>query len=78
MPSAFTVRLDDDLAQALDNLAAATDRSRAWLVARAVQDYVDLNAWQIGKIQEGLAAAQAGDFASDEDVARIRRKYNGG
>jgi predicted transcriptional regulator len=75
MPSAFTVRLDDDIVGALDRLAARTDRSRAWLVAQAVRDYVAVNAWQVEKIEQGIAAAQAGDFATDEEVARVRAKY---
>ena len=34
-----------------------------------------LNAWQIAKIEEGVAAADAGDFASDEEMKRIRTKH---
>jgi predicted transcriptional regulator len=44
-------------------------------VARAVEDYVALNAWQIGKIETGIAAADRGDFAAVEDVARLRAKF---
>jgi predicted transcriptional regulator len=73
---AFTVRLDDGTIEALDRLAKQTDRSRSWLVSRAVEDYVALNAWQIAKIEEGLAAARRGDFASDAEVAEIRRKHS--
>ena len=75
MAGAFTVRLDDSTIDALDRLAERTDRSRSWLVARAVADYVALNEWQIGKIEEGLADADRGDFASDEEMKRIGGKY---
>ncbi|NVO16901.1 MAG: ribbon-helix-helix protein, CopG family [Rhodoplanes sp.] len=75
MPSAFTVRLDDDTVAALDQLAEKTERSRSWLVAKAVEDFVALNAWQIGKIEAGIAAADRGDFASDDEVRRVRTKY---
>ena len=51
--------------------------SRTWLVTRAVADYVSLNEWQIARIKEGIAAADRGDFASDEEMARIRRKFSG-
>ena len=77
MPAAFTVRLDDDTLAALDRLAEQTERSRSWLVTRAVEDYVSLNEWQIGRIREGIAAADRGDFASEEEMARIRRKFSG-
>jgi predicted transcriptional regulator len=75
LPAAFTVRLEEETLDALDRLAEKTDRSRNWLAAKAIEDYVALNAWQIGKIEEGLAAADRGDFASDDDVARVRKKF---
>ena len=75
MSAAFTVRLDEATLSALDKLAEKTDRSRTWLVTKAIEDYVTLNAWQIGKIEAGVAAADHGDFASDEDVARVRTKF---
>jgi predicted transcriptional regulator len=75
MPAPFTVRLDETTLNALDHLAEKTDRSRNWLVSRAVEDFVALNTWQIGKIEAGLAAADRGDFASDDELARVRKKF---
>jgi predicted transcriptional regulator len=75
MPAPFTVRLDEPTLSALDQLAAKTDRSRNWLVSRAIEDFVALNAWQIGKIEAGLAAADHGEFATDEELARVRMKF---
>ncbi len=76
MPAPFTVRLDEPMLEALDRLAAKTERSRSWLVARAIEDYVALNAWQIARIEEGIAAADRGDFATDDAIARIRKKFS--
>jgi predicted transcriptional regulator len=75
LPAAFTVRLEEETLDAFDRLAEKTDRSRNWLAAKAIEDHVALNAWQIGKIEEGVAAADRGDFASDDDVARVRKKF---
>ena len=75
MSAPFTVRLEESALVALDRLAEKTDRTRSWLVARAVDEYVALNAWQIGKIEDGIAAADRGDFASDADVERVRAKF---
>ena len=72
--AAFTIRLDESTIEALDRLAKQTDRSRSWLAAKAVEEYVALNAWQVARIEEGIAAADRGDFASDEDMRRIRTK----
>ena len=75
MPAAFTVRLDEAVLRDLDRLAEKTDRSRNWLVNQAVQDYVTVNAWQLERIEAGIAAADRGDFASDNEVARVRAKF---
>jgi predicted transcriptional regulator len=75
MPAPFTVRLDESTLNALDHLAEKTERSRNWLVARAVEDFVALNAWQLGKIEAGIAAANRGEFASDEELTRVREKF---
>jgi predicted transcriptional regulator len=75
MSATFTVRLDDATLSALDELAERTERSRSWLVAEAVENYLARSAWQIGKIEAGIAAAERGDFASDDDVARLREKF---
>jgi predicted transcriptional regulator len=75
MTAAFTLRLNEATLEALDRLAKKTERSRSWLATKAIEDYVALNAWQIGKIEAGIAAADRGDFASDDDVARVVGKY---
>ena len=76
MTAAFTLRLDDATLKALDRLAEKTDRSRSWLAARAIEDYIALNAWQIEKIEAGIAAADRGDFADDREVARAAKKHS--
>jgi predicted transcriptional regulator len=76
LTAAFTLRMNDATLEALDRLAEKTERSRSWLATKAIEDYVALNAWQIGKIEAGIAAADRGDFASDDDVARVVGKYS--
>jgi len=76
MTAAFTLRLDDETLKALDRLAEKTDRSRTWLAARAIEDYIALNAWQIERIEAGIDAAERGDFADESEVARVLKKYS--
>jgi predicted transcriptional regulator len=75
MAAAFTVRLDEAVLRDLDRLAERTERSRNWLVSQAVQEYVNVNAWQLERIEEGIAAADRGDFASEAEVARVMAKF---
>ena len=35
----------------------------------------DVRAWQDAKVRAGLKAADAGDFAHDNDIQRVIRKY---
>ena len=74
MSAALSVSLDETTLKALDELAAKTDRPRSWHVNQAVQDYVALNAWQVAKIEEGIAAADRGDFAAEEELDQIEAK----
>ena len=76
MTAAFTLRLDDATLDALDRLAEKTERSRSWLATKAIEDYVALNDWQIGKLVAGIAAADRAVFAGDDDVARVVAKYS--
>ena len=75
MSDALIIQLDDPTLDALDQLAAKTQRSRSSLISQAVQDYVELNTWQLRKTEAGIEAADCGDFASDADVARVRAKF---
>lgn len=65
---AITVRMDAEKRAALDALARATDRDRSYLINEAVDAYLAVHRWQIAHIEEGLRQAEAGEFASDEDV----------
>ncbi|UZF91154.1 CopG family ribbon-helix-helix protein [Bosea sp. NBC_00550] len=71
MTAAFTIRLDDEMLAKLDSLAADTDRSRSWIAAKAIESYVELNAWQIEQIKAGLAEADRGEFVSEADLDAI-------
>ncbi|WP_158808486.1 CopG family ribbon-helix-helix protein, partial [Beijerinckia sp. L45] len=69
MTERFTFSLSESTAVALDALAAKTTRPRDWLVTRAAEDFVALSAWQLDKIEAGIAAADSGAFATDDEVA---------
>jgi RHH-type rel operon transcriptional repressor/antitoxin RelB len=72
----LTLRLEGGLRGKLDKLAAATRRSRSFLAAEAIREYVALNSWQIEEIHKGLAEADRGEFASESDVKRVAKKWN--
>ncbi|MBS0523107.1 MAG: CopG family ribbon-helix-helix protein [Proteobacteria bacterium] len=73
--SAFTVRLPDDVAEKLGALAAKLDRSRSYVAAQAIGDFVEREAWQLTDIEAGLREADKGEFATDAEVAATIAKY---
>jgi predicted transcriptional regulator len=67
----LTVRLSRELKDKLDRLAESTRRSKSYLAAEAITEYVDANAWQIEEIRKAVQKADAGGpFVSDEDATR--------
>jgi predicted transcriptional regulator len=75
MSTTMTLRIEDDVKDRLDQIAEATNRSKSWLAAEAIRQYVETNEWQIGAISAALLEADAGDFASDKDVAKLATKW---
>jgi RHH-type transcriptional regulator, rel operon repressor / antitoxin RelB len=71
----MTLRLEHDVKTRLDKLADATQRSKSFLAAEAIREYVENNEWQIREIKAGLKEANAGDFASDAEVAALAKKW---
>ncbi len=72
-PSPISVRLDASQRKALDTIAASLDRDRSYVIQEAVRNYLDLHAWQIAHIEEGLRQAGAGEFATEAKVAAFFR-----
>ena len=75
MSTTMTIRLEDEVRDRLDQLAEATQRNKSFLAAEAIRAFVETNEWQIGEIRAALREADAGDFASDKDVAALSRKW---
>jgi predicted transcriptional regulator len=64
----LTVRLNTELKARLEVLARSTKRSKSHLAAEAIAAFVDLNLWQIGEIEAGLAELDAGEVIRQEEV----------
>lgn len=63
-----SARLDSKTIKKLDQLAKSTARSKSFLAAEAIRAYVEEQSWQIEAIEEGVRQADAGNFASEEEV----------
>ncbi len=73
--SVLTLRLDNKLKQQLDRLSKATSRSRSFVAAEAIREYVALNHWQIEETKKAVAEADHGEFASQTEVRKTLSKW---
>jgi predicted transcriptional regulator len=72
----ITIRADKALVEKLDKIAKAMDRSRNWVVTRALDEYAELTARDLERIEAGWKALEAGDVVDADEVhAKLKRKY---
>jgi predicted transcriptional regulator len=75
MSTTMTVRLEDDIKDRLERLAESTKRSKSFLAAEAIREFIELNEWQIRETHAALKEADAGDFASEREVEALAAKW---
>ena len=63
-----TARIDPNLSEKLDVLADKLERSRAWIVAKAIERYVAEESAFLDFLQAGIDAADRGDMISQEEM----------
>jgi len=73
--SPFTVRVDSAVKKRLEKLARSTGRSRSFLAAEAIGEYVDVNEWQISGVKQAMAALDRGESIAHERVDEWVRSW---
>lgn len=71
----INVRLPEALYNQIEELAKATARTKSFLTIDALNHYVQRESWQIRDIHEGIREADAGEFATDEEVKAVFAKH---
>jgi RHH-type rel operon transcriptional repressor/antitoxin RelB len=70
----INVRLPEALHSQIEELARATARTKSFLTIDALTHYVERESWQVRDIHEGIKEADAGDFATEEQVKGVFAK----
>lgn len=65
------VRLPEDLYDQIDALAKATASTKRHVTIDALSDHVQCESWQIRDIHEGIREADAGEFATEDQVRAV-------
>jgi predicted transcriptional regulator len=64
----FTVRVDSAVKKRLEKLAKSTGRSRSFLAAEAIEEYVDVNEWQVAGIKRAMESMDRGEGIPHEEI----------
>ena len=69
MPSTtFTVRIEPDVKKRLAKLAKSTGRSRSFLAAEALNEYLDVNEWQVAGVKRAITSLDRGEGVSHNEI----------
>lgn len=71
----LSTRVPQRMKADLDRLAKTTGRTRNTLVEEAIQRFIDQQRWQIAEIEAGIQEANAGHFASDEEMDELWAEF---
>ena len=70
----ISFRTQAEKINALDELAAAQDRPRSFLINEAISNYIELHAYQDALVRKGVEAARQGHIVNHEEVVkRLKR-----
>lgn len=72
MSVTLTVRIDDKTKNRLEKLAKSTARTKSYLVTHAIEDYLDVNEWQVQEIKKAIHDADqpGAEFVDHEEVLK--------
>ena len=65
-----SIRMDDEKLARIDNIAKAMNLSRAWVINKAIEQYLDYEEWFIQQVQEGLKEVEAGNLLDHAEVTK--------
>ena len=67
----ISTRLTSEVAGRLNALAKSTHRSKSFLAAQAIEEFLNVQEWQVEAIKEGIAATKKGGVKSHEHALAI-------
>ncbi len=78
MPSTtLSIRVDDDQKDRLEALAQSTGRSRSFLAAEAIREYLDVNEWQVAGVRAAIRSIDEKGGAAHDDVKAWVESWGG-
>ena len=73
--SQVSMRLPGELKARIESYAQLTGRSTSHVAMEALAEYLDWRLPQVADLKEAIAAADRGEFASDDEVQAVFQRY---
>lgn len=71
-----SARVPEELARRLEGLAQTMHRSKSYLAAQAIEEFVDLQEYHVQAIKEGIAAVERGEVVSHEQAVAVLKSWS--
>ena len=71
----ISVRVPEAVAKRLAALAEATDRSKSYVAAQAIEEFLSLQEWQVKAIRKGLDEAESGKLAGHKEALKLLGRW---
>ena len=73
--SQVSMRLPGELKARIESYAQLTGRSKSHVAMEALAEYLDWRLPQVADLKEAIAAADRGEFASDDEVQAVFQRH---
>ena len=64
----FTVRVEREVKKRLERLAKSTGRTRSFLAAEALNEYLDVNEWQVDGVKRAISSLDRGEGVAHKEI----------
>jgi len=66
-----STRVSPEVANRLAALSQSTHRSKSFLAAQAIEEFLNVQEWHVEAIKKGIAAAEKGEVKSHEEALAL-------
>lgn len=64
----FSIRIEDEVRDKLEKICTLTERSKAYITSKAIEEYVERNSWKVESLKQAKKEAAKGEFISHESM----------
>jgi predicted transcriptional regulator len=71
----LSFRVNAEKLRRLEKLAASTDRPKSWLLERALDAFLETQAWQVAHVEQGIRELEQGKGVPHAEVAKLLKSW---